>query len=344
MAETSIVVGVRIPPDLLEKLKNLSYQISLNTGEDITHNDIIRRAINAYINTIDPNSMLFEQYSEMFNGIEMNKFSQEFDNIVTRAMHSVEGRNDLSCFIIGVVDDFIVNNSLARKILEIDAPGPSCLPRYEGIKFVWSGTSRNDCIEKNDFEETILPYGEVASNFKVKLTNVRNISTYLAHSNIFEAAKRATLEILHQEETILFKALMAASKNHSNYILDDFAMYVEKGDTVIVPKCHAQLIVSMLNKDKIEKEEKERFFYSDFEASCAIKTINDINFLITNNNHMSKTVILNKNKSEIGIIVYKNNSATILPADDPLSISLGWSMFEEIALGISDRPGKFFIA
>jgi len=212
------------------------------------------------------------------------------------------------------------------------------LARYErDVAAIAHVISRRGAVpdQIQEGEEILVPTFEIAANPTVRLSEIKARRFYI----VDRAQIKAKEAIQKEEDTNIFNALLAAVNNRATQIVTNVGTlspaslntafrFVEEHDLVATKVvCHAQQYAAI------------RTFGKDFydEATTReILTSGLFGHLWTADIHVSSRmptdeVLICASPDTVGAFPIRQD-ITVLPADDPKKLRLGWVIYEEIGI------------
>ena len=352
-AEASIVAGVRLSPSVVNALKEMARTKSFEEGLNITHNDLIRDAIfetyRRYLATAVDG--VFAAFTSIFKDIPFDFFSTDRfskaankgknilsdpeKNLVLRtAFETDEGRCLIAQNIHNVGYEFLNKHSLAYKVLQRDELHCGSLARYErrnknsnAFCVAHRGDVNNILSIDKEEDSLLIPTRELAVLPQLRLSDIKRLQGKELFDEINRELKHNMLQIIFNEERILFALLEAASKKVDNYLADDVKMYLGEDDKIIFHESRAEFFRSILGPEvpltaEASRKEPGRFI----AVNHGLKDI--------------AVIFSSDEKKKAGAIALRQN-LTVLPADDPKVLKIGWVLYEEIGAFLEAESLRF---
>ena len=210
------------------------------------------------------------------------------------------------------------------------------LARYERdvAAIAWVVSRRGAVPDQiQEGEEVLVPTFEIAANPTVRLSEIKARRFYI----VDRAQIKAKEAIQKEEDTNIFNALLAAvlaAQTVTNYgvlttaALNEAFMQIEQHDLVC-----AKIIVHAFQYAAIRTFGKD--FY-DEATQREIITTGLYGHLWTSDIHVSSrmlttTVLLTASPETVGAFPIRQD-ITVLPADDPRKLRIGWVIYEEVGI------------
>ena len=256
--------------------------------------------------------------------------NEQKEAVIAAALDTAEGRVALAQAMVEPIKTSLMYQAIGRKLLMVDELPQGALPRYERDIAVKSavipkrGSVPTHVVEA---EELLVPVIEIASNPTIKLTEIRSRRYYI----VDRAQVRAKDSLQRQEDTEVFSVINAA-----------------------VPADHSISVTGTLQPDNINLaltliEEHEligakivmhpqRYKDVDEATQRDILMTGLYGHLYSADIHVSTMVPKNAvyvlaPAQFVGAIPVRQD-ITVLPADDPKRLRLGWVIFEELGFAV----------
>jgi hypothetical protein len=339
--DKTIVVGVRLKSKVINTLKSIAEERS-KEGVNVNHTDLIREAIEKIYAKelgIDYIDVAFERIKAKnlknpFTKLTNEEILNNFNTLLT----------DRMSFCLNIHDDFkafINSHSLLRSQFEIDY-----LPRQSKAVYELEENSivaENRTLHfKSQCSPVTIPTWEMAVYPSLKLSEIKKAMSNKDENYVKElyenTFKKAALHHILQEEKIFFKLLKQLSKGKDVYLLDDIQEFELGKDNshyrILCPESKINALLKALNlKKNIEN------IHALIKADYIYSPTKFINIIKVSDDDLNKVVVLKKNDAVLAI----DTGVTILPADDPLLLRIGWVIYEELGMFINNSKDiKFF--
>jgi len=272
--------------------------------------------------------------SVMKNGLSDN----EKEMIIAQALETDEGRTALAQAMVEPIRRSLEYQAVGRKLLMVDELPQGALARYErDVAAIATVISRRGAVpdQIQEGEEILVPTFEIAANPTVRLAEIKARRFYI----VDRAQIKAKEAIQKEEDTNIFNALIAAATNLGTQIVTNIGTLttaslntafrlIEQHDLVtakIVMHANQYAAIRTFGKD----------FY-DEATQREIITTGLYGHLWTADIHISSrmatdTVILTASPETVGAFPIRQD-ITVLPADDPKKLRLGWVIYEEVGI------------
>lgn len=269
--------------------------------------------------------------------IEKNSHDAEREAVIAQALETGEGRVALAQAMVEPIRRALEYQAVGRKLLMVDELPQGALARYErDVRSVAYVISRRGGVpmEMQEGEEVLVPTFEIATNPKVRLSEIKARRFYI----VDRAQIKAKEAIQKEEDTNIFAALLA-SVNAAHTVtatggaltvtaLNQAFSTIEAHDlTVAKIVMHAQRYADVRNWGKTVFDEA---------TTREVLTSGLYGHIWTADIHVSSrmsttTVLLLAPADYVGAFPIRQD-ITVLPADDPIRISLGWVIYEEVGV------------
>lgn len=272
----------------------------------------------------------------MFDKSQLTQVQKE--EIVAQALNTDEGRTALAQAMVEPIRRSLEYQAVGRKLLLVDELPQGALARYErDVSAIAHIIARRGAVpdQIQEGEEVLVPTFEIAANPQVRLSEIKARRFYI----VDRAQIKAKEAIQKEEDANIFSALIAAADNRNDQIVTNVGSlspaslntafrYIEQHDLVATKiVCHANQYASI------------RVFGKDFydEATTReILTSGLFGHLWTADIHVSSkmdpdTVLVVASPDTVGAFPIRQD-ITVLPADDPKKLRLGWVIYEEVGI------------
>ena len=259
--------------------------------------------------------------------------------LIAQALETDEGRVALAQAMVEPIRRALEYQAVGRKLLMVDELPQGALARYErDVRSVARVISRRGAVpdEIQEGEEVLVPTFEIATNPQVRLSEIKARRFYI----VDRAQIKAKEAIQKEEDTNIFNALLA-TVNAAHTVtatggaltltaLNQAFATIEAHDlTVAKIVMHAQRYADVRNFGKTVYDEA---------TQREVLTSGLFGHLWTADIHVSSrmpttTVLLLAPADYVGAFPIRQD-ITVLPADDPKKLRLGWVIYEEIGIVI----------
>jgi len=257
--------------------------------------------------------------------------------IMAQVVETDEGKVALAQAMIEPIRRSLEYQAIGRKLLLVDMLPQGAIPRYErDVAVAATVISRKGGVPVSyqEGEEVLVPTYEIAAYPSVRLSEIRARRFYI----VDRAQIKAKEALQKQEDTDIFSALLAAATSSGQIVLsvgsltvpaiNDAFRYIERHDLVTARLVmHADQYATIRN------------FGKDFYDEATVReiiTTGLFGHLYTADLHVSSrmptdTVLVVATAETVGAFPIRQD-ITVLPADDPRNLRLGWVIYEEIGI------------
>ena len=266
-----------------------------------------------------------------------NQADSEREALIAQALETDEGRVALAQAMVEPIRRALEYQAVGRKLLMVDELPQGALARYErDVHSVAHVIARRGAVpdEIQEGEEVLVPTFEIAVNPQVRLSEIKARRFYI----VDRAQIKAKEAIQKEEDTNIFNCLLASVTAAHTVIATGGALTltalnqafatIESHDlTVGKIVMHAQRYADVRNFGKTVYDEA---------TQREVLTSGLFGHLWTADIHVSSrmlttTVMLLAPSDYVGAFPSRQD-LTVLPADDPKKLRLGWVIYEEIGI------------
>jgi hypothetical protein len=269
--------------------------------------------------------------------IDKKSINAKKEALVAQALDTAEGRVALAQAMVEPIRRALEYQAVGRKLLMVDELPQGALARYEkDVRAVATVISRRGGVPDQivEGEEILVPTFEIATNPTIRISEVKARRFYI----VDRAQIKAKEAIQKEEDTNIFNAIDAAVPAANIVVSTGGALSVsalnqafatiEQHDlTVGKVVCHALRYADIRNWGKTvydEATQKEvlttglfgHIWTADIHVSSRVPTT---------------TVFILAPAEYVGAFPVRQD-ITVLPADDPKKLRLGWVIYEEIGI------------
>ena len=266
-----------------------------------------------------------------------NEADNAREALIAQALETDEGRVALAQAMVEPIRRALEYQAVGRKLLMVDELPQGALARYErDVRSVARVIARRGAVpdEIQEGEEVLVPTFEIAVNPQVRLSEIKARRFYI----VDRAQIKAKEAIQKEEDTNIFTALLA-SVNLAHTVtatggaltltaLNQAFATIEAHDlTVAKIVMHAMRYADVRNFGKTVYDEA---------TQREVLTSGLFGHLWTADIHVSSrmpidVVLLLAPADYVGAFPIRQD-ITVLPADDPKKLRLGWVIYEEIGI------------
>jgi len=267
-----------------------------------------------------------------------NLTNEQKEAIIAQALNTDEGRVALAQAMVEPIRRSLEYQAVGRKLLLVDELPQGALARYErDVAAIAHVVARRGAVpdQIQEGEEILVPTFEIAANPQVRLSEIKARRFYI----VDRAQIKAKEAIQKEEDANIFSALISAADTRGDQIVTNVGSlspaslntafrFIEQHDLVatkIVVHANQYAAIRVFGKD----------FY-DEATTREILTSGLFGHLWTADIHVSSkmdpdTVLVVASPDTVGAFPIRQD-ITVLPADDPKKLRLGWVIYEEIGI------------
>ncbi len=264
----------------------------------------------------------------------------EKEAIIATALETDEGRIALAQSMVEPIRRSLEYQAVGRKLLMVDELPQGALARYErDVASIAHIIARRGAVpdQITEGEEILVPTFEIAAYPTIRLAEIKARRFYI----VDRAQIKAKEAIQKEEDTNIFNALHAAVDARGQEVtapgsgldaasLNEAFRMIEQHDLV------ATKIVMHANQYAAVRTFGKNFF--DEATTREILTTGLYGHLWTADIHVSSRmdpdkVLVVASPDTVGAFPIRQD-ITVLPADDPKNLRLGWVIYEEVGIVI----------
>lgn len=264
----------------------------------------------------------------------------EKEALIAQALETDEGRIALAQSMVEPIRRSLEYQAVGRKLLMVDELPQGALARYErDVASVAHIVARRGAVpdQITEGEEILVPTFEIAAYPTIRLSEIKARRFYI----VDRAQIKAKEAIQKEEDTNIFNALHAAVDARGQEVtapgsgldgasLNEAFRMIEQHDLV------ATKIVMHANQYAAVRTFGKEFF--DEATTREILTTGLYGHLWTADIHVSSRmdptkVLIVASPDTVGAFPIRQD-ITVLPADDPKKLRLGWVIYEEVGIVI----------
>lgn len=264
----------------------------------------------------------------------------EKEAIIATALETDEGRLVLAQSMVEPIRRSLEYQAVGRKLIMIDELPQGALARYErDVASIAHVVARRGAVpdQITEGEEILVPTFEIAAYPTIRLAEIKARRFYI----VDRAQIKAKEAIQKEEDTNIFNALQAAVDARGQEVtapgsgldaasLNEAFRMIEQHDLV------ATKIVMHANQYAAVRTFGKNFF--DEASTREILTSGLFGHLWTADIHVSSRMDADKvlvvaSPDTVGAFPIRQD-ITVLPADDPKKLRLGWVIYEEVGIVI----------
>ena len=278
-----------------------------------------------------------------------NYNNEQKEMVIAQALETDEGRTALAQAMVEPIRRSLEYQAVGRKLLMVDELPQGALARYErdvaAIAFV---VSRRGAVpdQIQEGEEILVPTWEIAANPTIRLSEIKARRFYI----VDRAQIKAKEAIQKEEDEQIFNACINAARSEQTVVgaapllpsyLNTAFREIEQHDLVctkIVMHANRYAEVRQFNNGgSVGTSNSTNPFY-DQATVREILTTGLYGHLWTADLHVSsrmdvRYVLCVASPDTVGAFPIRQD-ITVLPADDPKKLRLGWVIYEEVGVAI----------
>ena len=271
--------------------------------------------------------------------MDRKSVNAEREALIAQALDTPEGRVALAQAMVEPIRRALEYQAVGRKLLMVDELPQGAYARYEkDVRAVAWVISRRGAVPDmiTEGEEILVPTFEIATNPTIRLSEVKARRFYI----VDRAQIKAKEAIQKEEDTNIFNAIEASVPAANvvvstggalslNALNQAFATIEQHDLTVAKIVCHALRYADIRNFGKTVYDEA---------TQKEVLTTGLFGHLFTADIHVSSrcpvaNVYLLAPAEYVGAFPVRQD-ITVLPADDPKKLRIGWIVYEEIGIVI----------
>ena len=262
--------------------------------------------------------------------------SRDQEMVIAQALETTEGRTALAQAMVEPIRRSLEYQGVGRKLLMVDELPQGALARYERdvAAIAWVIPRRGAVPDQiQEGEEVLVPTFEIAANPTVRLSEIKARRFYI----VDRAQIKAKEAIQKEEDTNIFNALLNActtAQSVTNYgalttqALNEAFKQVEQHDLVcakIVTHAFQYASIRTFGKDFYDEATQREIITTGLYGHLWTADIH------VSSRMLSDTVLIVASPETVGAFPIRQD-ITVLPADDPKKLRLGWVIYEEIGI------------
>jgi len=273
-----------------------------------------------------------------------NLSDEQKEMIIAQALETEEGRTALAQAMVEPIRRSLEYQAVGRKLLMVDELPQGALARYErDLAAIAHVVARRGAVpdQIQEGEEILVPTWEIAANPTIRLSEIKARRFYI----VDRAQIKAKEAIQKEEDTQIFGALIAAADNRaaagsaqivtdmgslSTTALNSAFRYIEQHDLVatkIVVHANRYADIRTFGKDFYDEATVREILTTGLYGHLWTADIHVSSRMPTN------TVLVVASPDTVGAFPIRQD-ITVLPADDPKKLRLGWVIYEEVGIAV----------
>ena len=264
--------------------------------------------------------------------------NEQRETVIAQALETPEGRTALAQAMVEPIKTSLMYQAIGRKILMVDELPQGTLARYErdvAVKSYIIPKRGSVPTSEVEAEEILVPTIEIAANPSIRLNEVRQRRFYI----VDRAQVRAKDTIQRQEDVQVFKVVNAAVPPVQSLSVSGTLQPENINRALTLIEEHeligAKIVVHPQRYKDIRTWGKE--FYDEATQRDILMT-GLYGHLYSADIHVStmvpkNAVYVTAPAQFVGAIPIRQD-ITVLPADDPKRLRLGWIVYEEVGFAV----------
>lgn len=264
--------------------------------------------------------------------------NEQRETVIAQALETPEGRTALAQAMVEPIKTSLMYQAIGRKILMVDELPQGTLARYErdvAVKSYIIPKRGSVPTSEVEAEEILVPTIEIAANPSIRLNEVRQRRFYI----VDRAQVRAKDTIQRQEDVQVFKVVNAAVPPVQSLSVSGTLQPENINLALTLIEEHeligAKIVVHPQRYKDIRTWGKE--FYDEATQRDILMT-GLYGHLYSADIHVStmvpkNAVYVTAPAQFVGAIPIRQD-ITVLPADDPKRLRLGWIVYEEVGFAV----------
>jgi len=260
--------------------------------------------------------------------------------IIAQALETDEGRVALAQAMVEPIRRSLEYQAVGRKLLMVDELPQGALARYErDVASIAHVVSRRGAVPEQiqEGEEFLVPTFEIAAYPTVRLSEIKARRFYI----VDRAQIKAKEAIQKEEDTNIFNALLAAADTRADQIVTNVGSLTTTSLNTAFRLIEQHDLVAAKIVTHANQYASIRIFGKDFYDEATqreIITTGLYGHLWTADIHVSSrmdsnTVLVVASPENVGAFPIRQD-ITVLPADDPRKLRLGWVIYEEVGIAV----------
>ena len=261
----------------------------------------------------------------------------EREALIAQALETDEGRVALAQAMVEPIRRALEYQAVGRKLLMVDELPQGALPRYErDVRARAYVISRRGAVPDaiQEGEEVLVPTFEIATNPSIRLSEIKARRFYI----VDRAQIKAKEAIQKEEDTNIFAALLGAVNGAHTVTATGGALTVTALNQAFATIESHDLTVAKIVVHAQRYADIRLFGKTVYDEATQREVLTSGLFghLWTADIHVSSrmpvgTVLLLAPADYVGAMPIRQD-ITVLPADDPKKLRLGWVIYEEIGI------------
>ena len=264
--------------------------------------------------------------------------NEQREAIIAMALDTADGRVALAQAMVEPIKTSLMYQAIGRKLLMVDELPQGALPRYERDVAVKSyvipkrGQVPTHVVEA---EELLIPVVELATNPTIKINEINQRRYYI----VDRAQVRAKDSIQRQEDVEVFKVINAAVPTDHSIAVSGTLQPENINLALTLIEEHELIGAKVIMHPQRYKDVRDwgKDFFDEATQRDILMT-GLYGHIYSADIHVSTMVPKNAvyvlaPAQFVGAMPVRQD-ITVLPADDPKKLRLGWVVFEEVGFGV----------
>ena len=269
--------------------------------------------------------------------LDKRSVNQEKEALIAQALETPEGRVALAQAMVEPIRRALEYQAVGRKLLMVDELPQGAYARYEkDVRATATVIARRGAVPDMiiEGEEVLVPTFEIATNPTVRISEVKARRFYI----VDRAQIKAKEAIQKEEDTNVFNAINAAVPAANQVLSTGGALSTSAlGQAFAAVESHdltvGKVVLHALRYNDIRNWGKTVY---DEATQKEVLTTGLFGHIWTADIHVSsrvtpKYVFVLSLAEYVGAMPIRQD-ITVLPADDPKKLRLGWIIYEEIGI------------
>jgi len=271
--------------------------------------------------------------------IDKKAVNAEREALIAQALDTPEGRVALAQAMVEPIRRALEYQAVGRKLLMVDELPQGAYARYEkDVRATAFVISRRGAVPDGiiEGEEVLVPTFEIATNPTIRMSEIKARRFY-----IVDRAQIKSKEAIQKEEDLnIFNATAAAITAANTVISTGGALSLNALNQAFATIEQHDLTVGKIVMHALRYADVRNFGKTVYDEATTkeVLTTGLFGHLFTADIHVSSkmatdTVYLFAPAEYVGAFPIRQD-ITVLPADDPKKLRLGWVIYEEIGIVI----------
>jgi len=270
--------------------------------------------------------------------IDKRSVNAEREALIAQALDTPEGRVSLAQAMVEPIRRALEYQAVGRKLLMVDELPQGAYARYEkDVRIISWVIPRRGAVPDMivEGEEILVPTFEIATNPTIRLSEVKARRFY-----IVDRAQIKAKEAIQKEEDLNINAINAAVDAAHTTISTGGALSLDALNSAFATIEQHDLTVGKIVLHALRYADIRNFGKTVYDEATQkeVLTTGLFGHLFTADIHVSSkcpttTVFLLAPAEYVGAFPIRQD-ITVLPADDPKKLRLGWVIYEEVGVVI----------